>query len=403
MKLSVPTTQKGRREAVHALLRGDTVKAVSRVVLIAGALLALVAGIAVEARSAPRAEAALGRCDRPYAESSPWNVPIGRNANYDSRSRTYAANLGERLSSDPTQYTYPVYEVAPGTPRERVALSGLYSNVTGGGRRLDRQSDATISLPIPNDARASAGSDSSIVIVDRRTGDEWGIWRLTRDSGGWTGTNGYHYNIRWSAVPPSGFGSRGSGLPYLAGLVRPCEIARGRIDHALAFAYDFPTAQVVYPATKSDGKGSPGSDVPEGARLQLNPSLSRRQIRRWGCKGACLTIARALQRYGMYVIDNSGRPKIMLEDEGTARWRGIVSAKTVEPIPLNAFRVLTLSCVVPDARGRTLAVARTLVRLAQCRLARVRTVRRSGASARVVSQRPAPGTRAAAVTLFVGR
>jgi hypothetical protein len=374
-----------------------------RVVLIAGALVALAAAIAVEERHGSSAAAASARCDRPYADSSPWNVPIGRNPSYDTGSRTYVANLGNRLSSDPTQYTYPVYEVTPGTPREAVRLSGLYSNVTGNGRRLDRQSDATISLPIPSDARASAGSDSSIVIVDRRTGDEWGIWRLKRESGGWTGTNGYHYSIRWSAVPPSGFGSRGSGVPYLAGLVRPCEIARGRIEHALAFAYDFPTGQVVYPATKSDGKGAVGSDVPEGARLQLNPSLSARRIRSWGCKGACLTIARALQRYGMYVIDNSGRPKVMLEDEGTARWGGAVSSKTVKPIPLNAFRVLTLSCVVPDARGRTLAAAQTLVRLAQCRVARVRGVRRSRPSGRVVAQRPAPGTRGAAVTLLVSR
>lgn len=374
-----------------------------RVVLIAGALLALAAGIVIEGRGGERAEAAPTGCDRPYADSSPWNVPIGRNPNYDSRSSTYVANLGQRLSSDPTQYTYPVYEVTPDTPRERVTLSGLYSNVTNGGRRLDRRSDPTIMLPIPGGARASSGSDSSIVIVDRRTGDEWGIWRLKRGSGGWSGTNGYHYSIRWSAVPPSGFGSRGSGVPYLAGLVRPCEIARGRIDHALAFAYDFPTGQIVYPATKSDGKGSVGADVPEGTRLQLNPSLSARRIRSWGCTGACLTIARALQRYGMYVIDNSGRPKLMMEDEGTARWGRTVSSKTVEPIPLNAFRVLTLSCVVPDARGRKLAEARTLVRLAQCRVAGVRRVRRNAASDRVVAQQPAPGTRGGAVTLIVSR
>jgi hypothetical protein len=375
-----------------------------RLLLIAGGVLALLAVIVVEQHEGASAAtiAAPPGCARPYTDSSPWNVPIGRNPNYDARSSTYVRNLGERLSSDPTQYTYPVYEVPPGTRREAVRLSGLYSNVTSGGRRLDRQGDATINLPIPNGARASAGSDSSIVIVDRRSGDEWGIWRLKREGSSWTGTNGYHYSTRWTGVPPSGFGSRGSGLPYLAGLVRPCEIARGRIDHALAFAYDFPTGQFVYPATKSDGKGTVGSDAPEGARLQLDPSLSARRIRSWGCTGPCLTIARALQRYGMYVIDNSGRPKLMLEDEGTARWGGRVSSKTVEPIPMSAFRVMTLSCVVPDARGRMLAEARTLVRLNRCRVARVRTVRR-GTRGRVISQQPAAGTRDAAVKLVVSR
>lgn len=357
-----------------------------------------------EGKKEAGAVSAAGRsCDRPYADSSPWNVPIGRSA-YDARSATYVRNLGDRLSSDPTQYTYPVYEVAPSTPRESVRLSGLYSNVTNGGTKLTRQTDARISLPIPNEARAAAGSDASIVIVDPRTGDEWGIWRLTRGSGGWTGTNGYHYNTRWSAVPPSGFGSRGAGVPYLTGLVRPCEIARGRIDHALAFAYDYPAGQFIYPATKSDGDGTAGADVPEGARLQLNPRLTAGNIRAWGCTGPCLTIARALQRYGMYVIDNSGRAKVMMEYEGTARWRGVISSKTVQPIPLSAFRVLTLSCVAPDARGRSLAVARTLVRLAQCRVGGIRRVRRPGTRpGRVVAQQPAPGTRAASVTLVVSR
>jgi hypothetical protein len=373
-----------------------------RAALIAAGLLALGAGILLEERQPAPATAAIPSCARPYADSSPWNVPIGRNPNYDPRSRTYVANFGEKLTSDPTQYTYPVYEVAGNADPETVKLSGLFSNVTRNGRALERQSDATIRVPIPSGARASSGSDSSIVIVDHSTGDEWGIWRLKREGRGWSGTNGYHYSIHWSGVPPTGFGSRGAGVPYLAGLVRPCEIRRRRIEHALAFAYDFPTGEVVYPATKSDGKGKRGEDVPEGARVQLDPSLTPRQIRRWGCVRACLTIARALQRYGMYVIDNSGRPKIMLEDEGTARWNGIVSSKTVEPIPMSAFRVLTLSCVVPDVRGRTVAAAQTVVRLAQCRLAGTRRVRRGGSGERVVGQIPAAGTRGAAVTLIVG-
>jgi Bacterial Ig domain/Phytase len=73
---------------------------------------------------------------------------------------------------------------------------------------------------------------------------------------------------------------RRAGVPYLAGLVRACELARGRIEHALAFAYDFPTAEYVFPATKSDGNAWDGveddldshpGDVPEGTRLQLDP------------------------------------------------------------------------------------------------------------------------------------
>ena len=104
-------------------------------------------------------------------------------------------------------------------------------------------------MPIPAGAQAAAGSDAQIVIINRATGDEWGAYRLQGGAGGWHIQNGYHYNINWSGVPPSGFGSRGAGVTYLAGLVRPCEIARGRIDHALAFAYSSPGPTFVSPET----------------------------------------------------------------------------------------------------------------------------------------------------------
>lgn len=43
-------------------------------------------------------------------------------------------------------------------------------------------------------------------------------------------------------------------------------------------------------------------------------------IRSWGCIDACLTAARAMQVYGMYVADTGGHPKVMFEYEGTAHW-----------------------------------------------------------------------------------
>ena len=48
----------------------------------------------------------------------------------------------------------------------------------------------------------------------------------------------------------------------------------------------------------------------------------------------------ALQRYGMYVIDNSGHAKVMLEYDGTAHWNGAVDQNTVSRIPLTSFRVV---------------------------------------------------------------
>jgi hypothetical protein len=280
-------------------------------------------------------------CRRPYSPGSPWNTPIGPSPAYDPQSDLHVSAIGDELSSDPTQYTYPVYEVTGDTPTRPVRLSGVFSEVFDGGGSVRMEKEATVELPIPAGAASAKGSDRQIVLVNWETGDEWGAWQLDQESdGSWTATNSSHYNVRWDAVAPDMFGARGAGVPYLAGLVRPCEIARGRIDHALAFAYDFPTPEHVYPATKSDGESIDPADMPEGSRLQLDPSLTVSRLRSLGCAGPCLTVARALQRYGMYVIDQSGRPKVMFEYEGTARWGQVVNSDTVGPIPVSALKLL---------------------------------------------------------------
>jgi hypothetical protein len=221
--------------------------------------------------------------------------------------------------------------------------------VINNGQTLDNQRAGTALLPIPPGAQAAAGSDAQMILLDPVTGDEYGLSELEKGTDGtWDAWNAYHYSTRWSGVPPHDsedrpFFARGAGVPYLAGLVRPCEIARGRIDHALAFAYNFPTAQYVYPATKSDGDSPGPPDMPEGAHLQLDPSITAAEFAALGCTGPCLIIARGLQEYGMFIIDNSGRPKVMMEYEGTALWNGLVGSKTPNPIPLSRFKLLAFT------------------------------------------------------------
>ncbi len=294
----------------------------------------------VDDATAGRAEGDPG-CRRPYSDDSPWNTPISDSPKYLDR------DIGVRgkLTSSPEQYTYPVYYVSSTTARRTVTVSGWFSNVVDGGERLVNQRAGTTQLPIPDAAEAAAGSDAQIILIDPVTGDEWGASNLKEVGDGvFEAWNAYHYSTKWTGVPPydengQPFWPRGAGVPYLAGLVRPCEIQRGRIDHALAFAYDSPSAENVFPATKSDGDGPLGA-LPEGSRLQLNPKLTAQDLSALGCAGPCLTIARALQRHGMYVIDNSGRPKVMLEYQGTAKWNGLAGADTVSPIPFSEFRVL---------------------------------------------------------------
>jgi hypothetical protein len=306
-------------------------------------VVALAAGLGTVTTMRP---AAATDCTPPYSVTSPWNTPIGANPDVDPQGVTLLGTL----TSDPTQYTYPVYEVDAAATPASVTVTGLYSNVTA-PTAISRAHDVTISVPIPSTAQPAEGSDSQLVVHDPATGDEWGFWEMSRQSdGSWRATNGYHYDTRWSGVPPRGFGSRGAGVPYLAGLIRPCEIAQGHIDHAIAFAYPSPSSSFVYPATKSDGQGGAPASPPEGAHLQLDPSLTAAGLAQLGCTGACLTIARALQQYGMILIDASGRPKLIAEDDRTANWNRVVSASTVSPIPLSRFRML-LACTIVGTPG----------------------------------------------------
>ena len=262
-----------------------------------------------ETPPAADAQPAEPSCTRPYDNSSPWNTPIGPSPEYDAASEIHIAALEGNLTSDPTQFTVAVYLVDDSTPRRTVHVGGWFSNVSNGGEELVNRQGGTVEVPIPDGAQPSAGSDAQIVLIDRQTGDEWGASNFEpRGNGEFDVQNIYHYDVAWSAVPPrsengGAFANRGSGLPYLAGLVRPCEIARGHIDHALAFAYKYPTSTFVYPATKSDGASENPRDVPEGARLQLDPNISDDAFRAAGCDGPCLTIAHALQEYGMYTVD----------------------------------------------------------------------------------------------------
>ena len=298
---------------------------------------------------------------RPYLAESTWNTLIPDLPAVDSRSDALVRSIGEsgnggEITSDPTRYTYPVYEADADTPRHDVPCTWFKCTVVGeeDAERVEVLED----VPIPPWARPSAGSDGSMIIVDVETGTEYDLWKVTRrEDGAWSVANGSVYNVRWDGMPEL-YGSRGAGLPYLAGLVRHWEIAAGEIQHAIAFAYPNVARDVcVWPASKTDGQSDAANALPEGARLQLDPDLTEQDLRVMGLDETGLIIARALQRYGMIVVDVSRRPKIMVEDlTANSRAEGswsdpetLLTDTTIVAIPYTAFRVLSLP--LPDVSG----------------------------------------------------
>jgi hypothetical protein len=289
---------------------------------------------------------------RPYDAQSPWNTPIGANPVIDSQSASLMGAISDNnlpLTSDPDQYAIPVYYFNDQTPRRTITLSGYFSSYDSGDySRVGYGFAPTVAnVPIPDGATQSAGTDGQLVFWDPTTGTEYSFWQFDKDAAGkYTATNGVRYHTTSGNYGrfADGLAGRGAGMPYFAGLVRKWELDRGRIEHALAFAYDSPSGAFVYPASKSDGAsfgGILGIDRPEGARLQLDPSLTEADFARWGLSAPAKIIAAALQRYGMYVVDHSGSSKIYLEDRRTAGWDASIDRHLTEKIPWTAFRVVS--------------------------------------------------------------
>jgi hypothetical protein len=284
----------------------------------------------------------------PYSPSSPWNTPIATSPQISAKSSADIRAISDNglpLTSNVDQYTIPVYTATASTPTVTVTGTGSFGAYDAGdSSRKGYGSPWTVTgVPVPSGAASGAGSDGQIEILDPSTGVEYGFYQFAYVSAGhYKATNGYRYHTTstYNGRFADGRAGRGAGTPYLAGLVRPWEIAQGHIDHALAFGYKSPAPSFVYPASKTDGDGVAGVDVPEGTRLQLDPSLTDADFTAMGLNSTARIVAHALQRYGMYVVDNSGASKVYLEARSTAGWGSTVTSGMLSGIPWSKFRVI---------------------------------------------------------------
>lgn len=289
----------------------------------------------------------------PYSTTSIWNTPIGPSPKYDIHSAEMVANLvlshdGQIITAGEA-YNYPVYFADQQTPRWDIPCTINKCTVANSDQDITR-TDFVQSVPIPLDAQPGEDTDARMIIIDKVTHMEYDLSKAERTETGWTAGTVSVYNIQWDGTPVM-HSSRGSGIPAYAGLLRPWEIRQGRIEHVLAFGYTEPAAdQCVFPASKTDGESSMHFAIPEGARLQLDPSLTEQDFDRLGLDPTAKIIARALQEYGMILVDDSGSFKIYVEDlinnpYATEQWTDTdlnLTKESIYNIPYTAFRVLEL-------------------------------------------------------------
>jgi hypothetical protein len=313
-----------------------------RLVALVGISVTLAAGVSCAAQPSKSASTLDTSFKRLYGAKSAFNQPIPAGASIDPRSDAYVAALAEAGGSHGLlvalrRWTVPVYYANASTPRTNVRLTASW-----------RVADWLLGVPIPSNAEPDPSSDGHLTVLDRATGCEFDFYGAHHENGGWTSDWANSLRLTGRGVYPHGFSARGSGFANLAGVIWPKELRDRAIRHALLFSYPHTSSRgAVAPATETDGESTSADALPEGARLQLDPSLDLRKL---GLSPAAYTIGKALQRYGMYLGDTgSGISLYAVNGQSYSGnpYKGFSAGAygDLSKIPLNRFRVLRLGAV----------------------------------------------------------
>lgn len=283
---------------------------------------------------------------RPYFTQADWLwSPIPSSPVLDPNSSAMANALSQGQHSL-NCYDYAVRIVHPeqidtSTPRY------LINFTAGGGDPFNGDT-----MPIPNGTTVPPEQttwgdpgDSHLAAYDDTTNKVYSLWQAVNSGGSWSASYGALSALNGDGRETSG-SSTGAGVAHSGTAIRLADLARGEINHALAFSTDWaaPSSNFRYPATKSDGNGTGAAgEIPEGARVQLSPSFNVSSITHPFQR----MVARALQVYGAYCVDNGGaRMAFVGEFEGGTSpgptWNswGVSDYYNMTQIPWSQLRVL---------------------------------------------------------------
>ncbi len=283
-----------------------------------------------------------------FSPTSFWNTSIPAQAPIDPDSASMIGALSHysataQLSND-HQYGIPIARATNGDP----AFS-ITSQVYAAGPRVVR-------CRVPPSAQANVGLDHHLTVI-QPDGTACDFWQFQRHGGTPTAATvampcGIVTGVApdaWGTIPCRGRlgnGSEASGFALAGGVVRYGEMSgRAPLHHALAVALPAPIARSgppAWPATHTDGACPKTSCIPEGARLQLDPSfdVSAQAWPPWEKK-----IARALQVYGAFVVDKGGALAISAQDTGQDQdWErlGVPINANLANLPWGQVRVLRI-------------------------------------------------------------
>jgi hypothetical protein len=251
-----------------------------------------------------------------FASNSVWNTRIPTNVAIEPNSASimshymsaYGSMWGLSVATD--IWTPAVIEAPASTPTTSVTFTQV------GTWTISKIPVTSAVFAAVDFFKSQGDGDSSICLYSDADGVFFDFWAFY-DTGGGTFTVGTgavfpvngpgwwnNYDTPWAGAAAGG--------SYCGGLIRPSEWAAGQINHALqgAFPHHLNLSGAVngfiFPATTTDGGGTNTTqDLPEGALLQLDPSLTDQQLLAMGVPSADLPICHAMQTYGWYNNDST--------------------------------------------------------------------------------------------------
>jgi hypothetical protein len=302
-----------------------------------------------------------------FSDSSFWNQPLPENPEIDPQN----AHFISLMKKEPTgaffkinlkAWTIPVYDVDSTTPRFKINLYFLSDaekikwNTTKETYGHGKEFDAGL-VPIPLNAQADPMEDAHCALIDWKEGVVWDMWGLKKNAdNSWTSKTGMKYYLNGSGVfNPNDFAvqdgqsihyygpSRAAGVPAIAGLIMYNEVKAGQIDHKLACATRVNAyKEFTPPAIWTDGFIVGG--IPEGSVIQLDPKLD---LSKFKLLPGEVAVAKALQKYGMVVVDIAGANTLYGEGlwgHAGKSWDGLLREIEggISSIPLENYRVLKI-------------------------------------------------------------
>lgn len=224
-----------------------------------------------------------------------------------------------------------------------------------GGHFYGEDSDHVSSVPLPpgGGMEGQSGyqcniheSDCHFIVVDRSHAKLYEAYEANVSDGALYANGIVVWDLN-RIYPPSERGDQcssvdASGMPIAPLLFNADELAVGHINHALRFA--LPNQRIrasffVHPATHIGGPRGPVTAPPMGAHFRLKSTFDMSKL-----SPAGQVVARALQKYGMYLSDGGNAALTAQNDRDTqTKYADLdFDSHALTPIKVTDFEVLDL-------------------------------------------------------------